>query len=124
VLRIRLKVDVSGPEHWYPGSESATVIAIIVLCLGGNGRHSWQRPQLPATSTSIHSTISSSKQSKAKTFLPVPYCIYVVLPLAFFISDYSSLLESKSRTIVIESGLVFSFPNCLHCFTLQEFTPI
>jgi hypothetical protein len=89
-MRIRFKVGESGPEHWYHGSESATLIAIIVLCLGGNGRHSWQRPQLPATSTSIHSTISSSKQSKANTHLPVPYCIYVVLPLAFCISDYSS----------------------------------
>jgi hypothetical protein len=105
---------VSGPENWYPGSESATLIAIIVLCLGGNGRHSWQRPQLPATSTSIHSTISSSKQSKANTYLPVPYCKYDVLPLAFFISDYSPLLESKSRTIVIESGFLLSFSNCLH----------
>jgi len=115
VLQVRFKVGVSGPEHWYPGSESATLIAIIVLCLGGNGRHSWQRPQLPATSTSIHSTISSSKQSKANTYLPVPFCIYVVLPLAFFVSDSSSLLESKSITIVIESGFLFSFPNCLHC---------
>jgi hypothetical protein len=98
----------------YPGSDSSTLIATIV-CSGGSGRHSWQRPQLPATSTSIHSTISSSKQSKANTYLPVPFCIYVVLPLAFFVSDSSSLLESKSITIVIESGFLFSFLNCLHC---------